>query len=107
MLTKSDLSKIGQVVTQTFKPVKQDIGTIKQDVSGLKKDVGVLKTDVAGLKKDMTGVKKDVSVLKKNTKKIKTTLDDFVDYFDKSYLDHEKRINYIENHLQLTHPLGI
>ena len=78
MLTKSDLSKIGQVVTQAVKPIKQDISVLKQDV-------GVLKQDVSGLKKD--------------TKTIKTTLDGFIDYFDNQYLDHEKRIGHIENHL--------
>ena len=90
MLTKSDLSKIGQVVTQAVKPIKQDISVLKQDVSGLKQDVGVLKKDVSGLKQD--------------TKKIKTTLDGFIDYFDNQYLDHEKRIGHIENHLKLTNP---
>lgn len=90
MLTKSDLTKIGQVVNQAVKPIKQD--------------VGILKTDVSGLKKDMTGVKQDISGLKKDTKKIKTTLDDFIDFFDKNELDHEKRINRIENNLKLSQP---
>lgn len=90
MLTKSDLTKIGQVVNQAVKPIKQDIGVLKTDVGILKQDVSVLKQDISGLKKD--------------TKKIKNTLDDFIDFFDKNELDHEKRISRIENNLKLSHP---
>ena len=42
--------------------------------------------------------------ISKDTKKIKNTLDDFIDFFDKNELDHEKRISRIETNLKLSQP---
>jgi archaellum component FlaC len=107
-LSKTDLSKIGQIVEEKVKPVDTRVKSVEKDVSGLKQDMNAVKKDVSGLKQNMNAVKKDVSGLKQNmnavkkdVKKIKKDTKTIVDYFDKSVINLHKRTKRIEKHLDL------
>ena len=88
MLTKSDLTQIGNVVDERLEPVKKDLTTLKNDVIILKTDVTVLKKDVKYLKKKVNRIDKTVSLTVKN--------------YDEGNVKLEKRVRKIEAHIGLT-----
>jgi predicted nucleic acid-binding Zn-ribbon protein len=99
MLSKSDLDQIkGVVHSETSKVVKEvvkeELKPIKKDISTLKSDVGTLKTDVSTLKKDVKTLKQDVSEIRKDMKTV-------INFFDGEYLELRKRVERIEEHLDL------
>jgi len=76
MLTKDDLNQIKQIV----EPIGRDVLTLKNDFSALKNDVSTLK-------KDTSQIRTDVKVL--------------ISYFDSEYVELRKRVEKIEEHLDL------
>lgn len=81
MLTKQDLQQIGNVIDEKLKPVNKNIASLTKGVSTLTKDVSTLKKDVAQTRND---VKVLISY-----------------YFDREYVELRKRIDRIEEHLNL------
>jgi predicted nucleic acid-binding Zn-ribbon protein len=85
MLTKSDLDQIKSVVqSETSKIVKE---VVKEELKPIKKDISTLKSDVGTLKQDVSEIRKDM-------KKI-------INFFDREYLELRKRVERIEEHLDL------
>jgi len=80
MLTKQDLSQIQQVVHKEVQNETRKI--VQEELRPLKKDVSTLKEDVAEIRKDVKTI---------------------VRFFDREYLELRKRVERIENHLDL-HP---
>jgi len=50
-------------------------------------------------------LQKEIGPIKKSLRKIQKDLDTTIDYFDKGYLNHKKRIKTVESHLQIFNPL--
>lgn len=105
MLTNKDFEKIRLIVREEvqsqLKPAKEDVAqtkrdiiTIKQDMSLIKKDMLILKQDVALVKKNLVIVKKDIIQIRKDQKII-------VNFFDHEYLELRRRVERIEEHLNL------
>ncbi|MBI3379307.1 hypothetical protein HY029_00970 [Candidatus Gottesmanbacteria bacterium] len=77
MLTKIDLLSIRNTL---MKFIKEELHPIKTDLNALKSDVKVIK-------KDNTKIRKDISTI--------------ADFFDKEYLDLRKRVELIEERLEI------
>ncbi|MEK7451180.1 MAG: hypothetical protein AAB662_04565 [Patescibacteria group bacterium] len=73
MLTKSDLSQIGNVIEEKLEPIK----------------------------KDLTGLKKDVKYLKKKVNRIDKTVSLTVKNYDEADVKLGRRVTKIEAHLGL------
>ena len=96
-LTKTDLSKIGQVVDKRLdkklKPVKSDLKVLKKDLNGTKDGLKSfttkddLKNELKPIKKDVKRIKKDVSVM--------------LDVFYRKDIKLKKRVSRVEEHLDL------
>ncbi len=83
MLSSEDLSEIQKIVqTETTKAVESKTGSV------IEKAVTPIKKDMQTLKSDMTRIRKDIKTI--------------VNFFDTEYLDLRKRVERIEEHLNLT-----
>jgi predicted nucleic acid-binding Zn-ribbon protein len=102
MLTKNDLQNVGKLIDAKDEPLKKDISMLKGDVSILKSDVSVLKKGVSGLKTEISEVKKDVKTLKKDVSEIRGDIKTLIAYFDRDYVDLRRRVERIEDHLDLS-----
>lgn len=74
MLTKEDVSLIEEVLDKRFNQFDQKIGE-------------KLKRELKPIKEDMTKTRKDINVI--------------VSLFDREYVDLRKRVERIEEHLQI------
>ena len=84
MLTKNDLSQIGEIVqNETRKIVQVETRKIVQE-------------EIAPLKKDIKTLKSDVTEIRKDIKKI-------VNFFDREYLELRNRVENIEQHLGIVY----
>lgn len=104
MLTKNDLTQIGQLIRdETRKIVKEELKTelypLKEDVRVLKKDVGGIKEDVRVLKGDVRVLKKDMKTVKSDIVKIRKDINMVVSFFDGEYVNLRQRVDRIEDHL--------
>ncbi len=77
MLTKSDLSQIRKVVKEE----------VKTEIAPLKVKIDKIETRLSSIEKEMKKIGKDIKVV--------------VNFFDKTYLRLLKRIERIEEHLNL------
>ena len=93
-LTRTDLSKIGQVVDKRLKPLEKTVKGINNRLGSVEKGVNLLKKDVTGINTRLKSVEKDVKKIKKGTKII-------VDYFDTKNINLNKRVERIEDHFSL------
>lgn len=95
MLTKTDFSQIRKIVQGETRKIVQD------EISPLKTDVNHLKENVGSLKNDIVTIKQDVKILRRDTSKIRKDIGVIVSFFDREYLDLEKRVERIEDYLKL------
>lgn len=91
MLTKSDLKAIKTVVGED---IKRDLKeNIKQQLKPIKEDI--ISQLNENIKQQFKPVKEDISKIRKDIKVI-------VDFFDQEYLNLRKRVERIEEHLNLS-----
>jgi len=81
MLTKSDLSQIGNVIDEKLDPIKKDLKTVQ----------GGLQT-----------VQKDLKYLKKKVNRIDKTVSLTVKNYDEGDVRLERRVRKVEQHIGLT-----
>lgn len=77
MLTKKDLSNIGKQID-----IKLDdkLTPLTRDIKTMKSDIKTMKGDIAKIRKDISGI---------------------TDFFDQEYIGLRKRVERIEDHLNL------
>ena len=82
MLTKNDLTRIGEVVD---KKIENRLGV---ELKPIKEDIGLLKKELRPIKEDISHIRKDMKTV--------------INYFDREYLQLRKRVERIEAHLNLS-----
>lgn len=85
MLTKTDLSQIGNIIDEK-----------------LDNKLEPIKKDLTYLKRDVTDLKKDVKYLKKKVNKIDKTVSLTVRNYDEADVKLERRVRKVEEHISLT-----
>ena len=65
---------ITNTLTDSLKPLQEDIGNMKTDISNMKTDIGNMKTDISNLKTDVSNLKTDVGNLKTDITNMKTDI---------------------------------
>ena len=70
----------------------------QEDLSAIK---GIIKEEFSPLNKDVSSLKKDVDFLKKGFRRMEKKLDDTINFFDHEHLHLRKRVDRIEDHLNL------
>lgn len=106
MLTKTDLKQIQTIVRQE---VTREGKTIRSDIRGemklLKMELSNRITQVeerlANIEIRLTNVEKDIFLIKKDIKKIKKDLIYSVDFLDREFLQLNRRVERIEERLNL------
>jgi predicted nucleic acid-binding Zn-ribbon protein len=109
MLTKNDLGQIdkivvrrtGEIVSKELKPLKADVAVLKSDVATIKGEITTVKGDVTDLKNDVATIKGEVTTMKGDLAKVRTDINVLVSFFDREYMDLRKRVDRIEEHLNL------
>ena len=106
MLTKSDLSAIQKVVDSSIQkevnPLKGDFKTLQTGMDSMQGNVKTLQTGMDSLRTDATSLKKDVKNIKSSVRRLNKTADVIIDHFDRNQVRLRKRVDKIENHIELT-----
>lgn len=96
MLDKSDLTAIGNLIKAGNDSVKDEL---RQEIS--KGNDSVKQELRVELSKQL---KKEINPLKKDIKKIKSSIETLIGFFDNEYLNVDQRVKIIEKHLGLPTP---
>ena len=95
MLTKTDLLQIRKIIREEIeaesKPLQEDLR-------------GEIKLSRIEIQKDIRGLKSKIKDLEISNNKIRKDIKKIVGFFDEEYLQVRKRVERLENHLNL--PLG-
>ena len=87
MLTKSDLSQIQKIVqTETRKIVREETPTIVRNII-TEETPGIVQKQLKPIKEDIAQIRKDIKFI--------------VSFFDREYVALRRRVERIEEHLQL------
>jgi exonuclease VII small subunit len=95
MLTTQDLNSIGELIDEKIDPLKEDVSSLKQGQDSLKQGQD-------SLKKNVTQLKKGQRELEKGQKELKNDINTMAKFFDDDYIKLRRRVDRIENHLNLS-----
>lgn len=82
MLTSQDLSEIQKIIQKETKSIVQEETSL------------IVEKAIAPIKKDIKTIKSDISQIRSDVKTV-------INFFDKEYLELRKRLERIEDHLNL------
>jgi len=111
MLTKTDLQAINKIVKKTVreevsregKTIRSEIRTeIKLLKMELSNRIAAVENRLSETEIKLTNIEKDIAQIKKDIKKIKKDLAYNVDFMDRDYLRLQKRVERVEEHLNLS-----
>lgn len=100
MLTQQDLHAIGDLIDQKLEiKLEEKLETKLEE----KLETKLEEKLEAKFEEKLSPIRRDLTFLKKETKKLHRENREILDFLDRRLINHEKRLDRVENNLDLSH----
>lgn len=108
MLTKTDLSRIKKIIREEIETETANLATsLRSEIKLARMEIQNDIKNLSGRMKDLGIQVKDLGIVAKSTqkdlKRIENKIDKSIDFLDKDYLAMKKRVEVIEQHINISH----